>query len=163
MTVTGARPVDVSGFRSSYDPWVDLQRTWPHVRVVIEPMRGNLLGEVREDGGLIALRAGTTLAQRRCTLAHELIHLERGIRDCGPWLLREEQLVHAEAARRLVTLEALCRATRSLGRADQLAELAQVLDVDSETLQLRLTRLDRRERARVRNGLRGLGSVWNLA
>ena len=41
-------------------------------------MGGDLLGEVRDDGRLIALRAETTDAQLRCTLAHELVHLERG-------------------------------------------------------------------------------------
>ena len=68
-----------------YDPWADLRQNWPDVKVVIEPMTDDLLGEVRDDGRLIALRADTSAAQRRCTLTHELVHLERGILDCGPW------------------------------------------------------------------------------
>jgi hypothetical protein len=118
---------------------------------------------VRDNGSVIALRADTSLAQRRCTLAHELIHLERGVVECGIWLGREELLVHAEAARRLVSLDALCRALRSLGSAEHLSELSHALDVDSETLELRLARLDRTERARLRRGLRGLAPIWNLA
>src|ERR1700712_572057 len=90
--------------RGLYAPWAEVRLNWPAVRVVIEPMAGDLLGEVRDDGLVIALRAGTSAAQRRCTLTHELVHLERGLHDCGPWLQREETAVHAEAALRLIPL-----------------------------------------------------------
>src|SRR5438270_283679 len=101
-----------------YDPWLDVRLNWPAVRVVIERMTGDLLGEVRDGGAVIALRAGTSAAQRRCTLAHEIVHLERGLRDCGQWLHREEQAVHRTAARRLITVTELAAAIRDLGTAD---------------------------------------------
>jgi hypothetical protein len=126
-----------------YDPWHDLAVNWPEVDVVIEPMGGRLLGLLRYP--VIALRAGTSAAQRRCTLAHEIVHLERGVRDCGPWSGREELLVHREVARRLITLPDLAAAVRDLGGSAVLPELAQALDVDSETARLRLDMLSSEE------------------
>ena len=147
----------------NYDPWLDLRRNWPRTRVVIEAMTGDLLGEVREDGHLIALRAGTSAAQRRCTLTHELVHLERGIQDCGPWLQREELQVHLTVAHRLVPLELLIAAIRDLGGAEDRAALAQSLDVDSETLALRLDRVSGPERRRLRRALARQAPLWAVA
>lgn len=130
-----------------YDPWHDLAVNWPEVDVVIEPMGGRLLGLLRYP--VIALRAGTSAAQRRCTLTHEIVHLERGIGDCGPWSGREELLVHREVARRLVPLAELAAAVRDLGGSAVLAELAQALDVDSETARLRLDMLSSAELSHI--------------
>jgi hypothetical protein len=132
----------------AYDPWRDLQQNWPEVEVVVEPMAGRLLGELRYP--VIALRAGTSAAQRRCTLAHELVHLERGTRDCGPWSAREELLVHAAAARRLIAPGALGRAIRELGGDHDVGALAALLDADMQTTRLRLQLLDARERGYLR-------------
>jgi hypothetical protein len=135
-----------NGRSAPYDPWADLARNWPEVEVVIEPMRGDLLGELRYP--VIALRAGTSAAQRRCTLAHEIVHLERGVTDCGPWAAREELLVHAEAACRLIRLEDLAVAMRATEAAP--AALAQALEVDVQTLRLRVDRLTSRDRRVLR-------------
>lgn len=148
---------------SPYDPWADLRQNWPHVRVVIEPMSGDLLGEVREDGEVIALRADTSAAQRRCTLTHELVHLERGILDCGPWLQREEDLVHAEVSLRLIPLASLAAAIRALGGAEDSAALAQWLEVDSETLAVRLHRMSSAERRSLRRLLARQTALWSVA
>lgn len=136
-----------------YDPWADVASNWPGVEVVIEPMRGTLLGELRYP--VIALRAGTSAAQRRCTLAHELVHLERGVTDCGPWAAREELAVHDEAARRLIRLDDLAAAVRAAGPVSAAAVLAQALEVDTQTLTLRVERLTPRERAMLRSRLAG--------
>jgi len=130
-------PAEPSEPSSPYNPWHDLRDNWPDVTVVIVPMPGRLLGLVQYP--VIALRAGTTSAQRRCTLAHEIVHLERGIDDCGPWQDREERLVHEEAARRLVTQHQLVRAVRELGSVHDLSALAAALDVDRETLRVRFS------------------------
>jgi hypothetical protein len=111
-------------------------------------MPPGLLGELRYP--LIALRAGTSAAQRRCTLTHEIVHLERGVRDCGPWQAREEMHVHREVARRLIDVATLARAVRFLGGDDDRAALACALDVDAETLALRLKLLSSHERSVVR-------------
>jgi hypothetical protein len=131
-----------------YDPWLDLLVNWPEVEVVIEPMAGSLLGELRYP--VIALRAGTSAAQRRCTLAHELVHLERGTTDCGPWAAREEARVDAEVARRLIHPADLEDAVRELGSAPSFAALAQLLDVDVQTAEARLRLLTRSEQRRLR-------------
>lgn len=143
--------------RAPYDPWRHLEEHWPEIEVVIEPMSGSLLGVLRYP--VIALRADTSAAQRRCTLAHEIVHLERGVDDCGPWSAREELRVHREAARRLIRVADLAAAIRELGGTDDLAALAQLLDVDLETARLRLDRLTPADRARVRAAGGGLWSV----
>ncbi|MDT0260182.1 M78 family metallopeptidase domain-containing protein [Jatrophihabitans lederbergiae] len=149
--------------RGLYDPWADVRQNWPAVRVVIEPMSGDLLGEVRDDGLVIALRAGTSGAQRRCTLTHELVHLERGILDCGPWSQREEIQVHTETALRLVPLSQLIAAIRALGGVEDPGAIAQWLDVDSETLAVRLSRVDRVERRALRRALARQVPLWSVA
>jgi hypothetical protein len=142
-----------------YDPWHDLAVNWPDVEVVIEPMGGSLLGLLRYP--VIALRAGTSAAQRRCTLAHEIVHLERGVGDCGPWSGREELLVHREVARRLIPIAELAGAVRALGDSAVLAELAQALDVDLETARLRLDMLTAGELAQIcPTGLDGRPATW---
>jgi hypothetical protein len=155
-------PCPQSAARDHYDPWEHLRRSWPAVTVVQEPMTGDLLGELR-GASTIALRADTSSAQRRCTLAHEIVHLERGVVDCGPWLGREESLVHLTASRRLIGLAELARALRDLGGPDDRAALAQLLEVDSETLQLRLARLTTAERRGLHSSLRASALLWSLA
>jgi hypothetical protein len=155
--------VHLSPLPDHYDPWLDLQQNWPQVQVVIEAMSGDLLGEVRDGGQLIALRAGTSAAQRRCTLTHEIVHLERGIFDCGPWSQREELLVHSTVALRLIPPPALAAAVRDLGGADDLPALAHLLDVDSETLRLRLDRLSIAERRMLRRALARQRPLWSVA
>lgn len=142
-----------------YDPWADLGQNWPDVEVRIEPMRGTLLGRLWYP--VIALRAGTSAAQRRCTLAHEIVHLERGAGDCGPWAMREELLVHTEAARRLCRLDDIAAAVRALGGEPDTASLAHALEVDRQTLELRLERLSSDERTQLRAALRDV--PWEAA
>ena len=136
---------------SRYNPWRDLRDNWPEVRVVFEAMPGDLLGELRYP--VLALRAGTSAAQRRCTLTHEIVHLERGVRDCGPWAAREERFVHDEAARRLLPLDLLATAIRDAGGTHDLAAIARALDVDSETLRLRLDLVTAAERHAINRTL----------
>ncbi len=162
----GTRPALTGGGRGGgdrYDPWLDLRRNWPGIRIVVEPMPDDLLGELRLDEAAIALRAGTSAAQSRCTLAHEIIHLERGIRDCGPWLQREERMVHGIAARRLIRIDDLIDAIRHLGGTADRAAMAQILEVDNETLLLRLTELNRLEHRAVRRALAGCSILWSVA
>jgi hypothetical protein len=141
-----------------YDPWRDVAENWPELQVTVEPMEGDLLGTV--EWPVIALRADSSPAQRRCTLCHELVHLERGIWDCGPWADREERAVHSEVALRLIPLQALADAVAELGGTEPRGALAGQLDVDGETLDLRLAELDRRERAVIRARV---GSAWRAA
>jgi hypothetical protein len=131
-----------------YDPWLDLRDNWPEVVVRVEPLPGRLLGELCYP--VIALRADSSPGQQRCTLTHEIVHLERGVRDCGPWLAREEQYVDREVALRLLPVGLLAPAIRDAGGVEDLEEIARQLDVDTQTLTMRLSMLTRSERARVR-------------
>ena len=147
------------GTPGHYDPWLDLAENWPEVQAVIAPLPGDLLGLLRYP--VIALRAGTSAAQRRCTLAHEIVHLERGVNDCGPWSAHEERWVHREVARRLIPVDELAAAVRSLGPRADLAQLAQALDVDRETAQVRLEVLTPAERACL--GSSAGAEQWDVA
>lgn len=130
-----------------YDPWFDLADRWPEVDVVIESLSGRLLGELRYP--VIVLRADTSAAQRRSTLTHEIVHLDRGVVGCGIWSPREEQLVEREAARRLIGTAELERALHELGGDADFAALAHLLDVDGQLLRARLATLTPAERRRV--------------
>jgi hypothetical protein len=146
------------GRSGPYDPWDDARTNWPDVEIVLEPMSGRLLGWLRYP--LIALRADSSPAQRRCTLAHELVHLERGVVECGPWATREELRVHREAARRLIPIEPLAIAVRTAGGTHDLAALARTLDVDRETLGLRLRELGPADRRLI---TRRMSDLWSVA
>ena len=83
-------------------------------------------------------------------MAHELVHVERGPVPADPWLAaREERAVEAEAARRLIPLEALAGA---LAWSRRPVEVADELWVDVQTLAVRIGGLSVAERAAV--GLR---------
>ena len=72
-------------------------------------------------------------------------------------------MVHNEVARRLIPLGVLAAAIRASGTAEDLPTLAQSLDVDTETLQLRFTRLDRSERRLLRRSLILQAPLWDVA
>jgi IrrE N-terminal-like domain len=147
-----------------YDPWIDLEEFWPEANVVIEELSGDLLGEVRATPEIeISIRADSSPAQQRCTLAHELVHLERGLDDCGQWQHREERQVHTEVARRLIPLKPLLDALRSLGGSHDISALAAFLHVDHETAAVRLDTLTATERRWLRTKLRSCSELFNVA
>lgn len=141
-----------------YDPWRDAHENWPHIQIRLEPMSGRLLGWLSYP--VIALRRDSSAAQQRCTLAHELVHLERGVLDCGIWAAREERRVHAEAARRLITFPELAAAVRAAGGTQDLSALARTLDVDRETLTVRLAGLTTAEHREIS---RSMAELWSVA
>lgn len=87
-----------------YHPWRAL-RHLPHVDLVWS----SAVARGRVDGTTITLHPLLTQAERRSTLTHELVHLERGP---VPAHLeqREEAVVEAIAARRLLGLDDLADA-----------------------------------------------------
>lgn len=85
---------------------------------------------------------------RRCTLTHELIHLERGPVPIDPMLAaREERIVDELAARRLIAIQDLVDGMRW---TQDRRELADALWVDMPTLRTRLNTLDPIETAELR-------------
>lgn len=128
---------------SRWNPWRAVARRSDVTVVFDDPGDGNV--------GVVDLRTRTitlcpTLLQdeRRSTLTHELVHLERGSPcDPGDW---EEREVARLAADRIITLPALVEAVKW---SDHLAEQALELWVDEDTVRVRLRNLTDRERAEL--------------
>ena len=107
----------------------------------VAPRRGLTRWSTHE----VVIDPALSQAQRRCVLAHELCHIERGPTPSDPWLhRREERAVRREAARRLISLDDLALALRW---SRNVTELADELWVDEPTLRTRLAHLTPAERA----------------
>lgn len=106
----------------TYHPWRMLRTDWAHVEV--EHTDDIPYGRLADTNGIDHIRMRRRLYQveRRCALAHELIHLERGdTGECSPALEAE---VNREAARRLIPWEQLLAAVRwSRGESELADEL----------------------------------------
>lgn len=109
------------------------------------------LAPVFPDGEpVIALGPSLGRVERRCVLAHELVHLERGLlpRDaCDHRVAREERLVNEEAARRLVPADefrAVAAALLDVAEAVEAWELAEHFDVTEAVIHHRVEGLRRR-------------------
>lgn len=145
-----------------YDPWNHLATAWPEVEPHVLDLDGDLLGATLCDGRLVVIRRQSSRAQQRCTLAHEIVHLERGIDWWGQYTHYEERAVHREAARRLITPEQLVHAVRLWGYARP-ADLSRELDVDRETLAVRLACADPSELRGVQEALHGRRAIDEAA
>lgn len=108
------------------------------------------MGRWYPEQRVIVLSPDLTRAEERCTLFHELVHALGD--DCGveePWLAgRQEKHCHEMVARALIPLERLI--AESQLAADDF-QLAEALDVDLNTLQIRAETLTASERAVVRD------------
>lgn len=83
--------------------------------------------------------------ERRCTIAHELVHIARGPVPADPRLAeREEAAVEQETARRLITLDDLLDALRW---SDDPHEVADECWVTTDVLLNRVEHLHPSERA----------------
>lgn len=121
-------------------PWRLLRDDWPHVDLHYAELPAGTWG--LSDGRTIWLDEGLSQAERRCTLMHELVHMERGERSCQDDAT--ETHVHVLVARRLIPLALLLSA---IVWARDVLELADELWVDVETVQARLDHLHPAERA----------------
>lgn len=128
----------------------------PVARAMLEAMPWLRLGKANmaEQGRyyrrhrVALLRRGLTSAEWSCTVVHEGIHAERDDGPCvTPWHeAKQERAVEDEAARRLITLDALIDA---LMWTNDDRELAEELDVDLPTMRTRLSRLTETETAEI--------------
>jgi len=141
-----------------YDPWADLGERHPGVRVVHQDLDGEQ-GWCDVEGRTIVLERRLTQAERRCALAHEVAHLDRGDTCHGasyPDARRQEQraevAAHTEAARRLINVDDLARALTVYGE-QALDLIADELWVDVDTLCARLDHLHPAERHYLRRRL----------
>lgn len=131
-----------------YSPWA--QAATMRLRIIQRELPDGLLGYWHQPSRTIVLDAGLTQAERRCTLAHELVHVERG--DDGQcasdWHENKlEQLVHLTAARRLIHIGDLALALLLYDHED---DQADELWVDRDTLRTRLAGLTEAEREELR-------------
>ena len=122
-------------------------------------------GDYRE--GVIRLHPALTTVERRVTIAHEIVHHERGDDGayCTSWHERRGELrVHECAAARLLPVCALAYAVRVVGDEGPSSRpaLADVLDVDQYTLSVRLDHLTAADHAYIRSAVRRAG-LWHRA
>jgi hypothetical protein len=123
-----------------WNPWRALSRS-PEVSVVYgDPGEGNV-GVVDLRSRVITLCPSLLQDERRSTLAHELVHLERGT-PCGPGDPEEREVARLAAAR-IIAWPDLVEAVKW---SDDLEEQARELWVDEETVRVRLHHLTEAER-----------------
>lgn len=128
MTMQGDEP--------GWDPWQVVDQMADVTVRVGDPGPG-AWGRVDFASRTVTLAPDLLDREERCTLSHELVHLERG--PVPPWQQdREEQLVEAESARRMVPLRDLMTAVQW---TDDAYELALELWVDVTTLVARVKAL----------------------
>lgn len=119
-----------------YHPWRALRDLWSHVRV--EHTDDLPAGRRADTNGIDEIRMRQRLLQveRRCSLAHEVIHLERG--DTGACPPAVEAEVNQEAARRLIPWEHLLDAVQWARSEEELADelwvTVKILRARAETL-----------------------------
>lgn len=123
---------------SGWSPWEAVGRM-PHVevrRVDLPPECGGEVTARRGERTWVLLDRGLTRAERRSTLTHALVHLERGTArsDHMPatWdavVVREEHIVDGETARRLIPLDDL---SAFVDRQVELGEPVHAIDVAAE-------------------------------
>lgn len=121
-----------------FNPWRYLGERLPDVEVIWKHLPGDIRGLT--DGRRIWLDPRMTQAQRRCVVAHETVHCERGV----PADAKEERRVDRIAARRLIALDQLVDA---LLWTRHTAELVDELWVDSAAFVALVQSLTPHERA----------------
>lgn len=125
-----------------FDPWGALRRL-THIHISFIRMPDGAPG--RTDGlRVIWLDNRLHQDQRRCTLTHELVHIELGHAGCQP--PRIEYEVRAETARRLIPIDALCK---HAAWAANVHDLAEDLWVTPEVVTDRLQSLTPAETAQL--------------
>lgn len=119
-----------------YHPWRALRDLWSHVE--LEHTDDLPAGRRADTNGVDEIRMRNRLLQveRRCSLAHELIHLERA--DTGACPPAVEAEVNREAARRLISWEHLFAGVQWARSEEELAEelwvTVKILRARAETL-----------------------------
>jgi hypothetical protein len=122
-----------------FHPWLNL-RALPHITVHWLPLDGDIQA-VTDGHATICMDPRLLQVERRCSLTHELVHIERG--HTGPCNPKIERQVRRETARRLVTITDLIDA---LKWSRSVPELADELWVTVGVLMDRIDSLSAHER-----------------
>lgn len=127
---------------------VHLPHPWRRLRelahVTLQWHDGGPMGLTTHSTATISIRRGLTWAERRCTVQHELLHLEggpvpHGLRD------KEEEWVRRETAARMIP--EIRRVGDAIAWALSADEAADELGVDVAVLRYRLRHMSPMERA----------------
>ena len=110
------------------------------------------------DGNTIWLNPHLTAAGRRCTLEHELVHIERGIAP-KEYEAREERTVDRIAAARLTPLSELLDSIIWHQGEGTRGAIAETLGVDIAMLQARLEIVTDAERQAINHALADLPQI----
>ena len=139
------------------NPW---QRLRTLVDVELRWHENGPMGRTIHSEQAISLRLDMTWAERRCTVAHELLHIERGPMPAG-LRAKDEERVRRETAQRMIP------DIRPVGDAIAWAlspeEAAEELGVDVYVLRYRLKHMSPMERAWLQHRLQAddaVGGVW---
>lgn len=125
------------------------EHPWRRFREMTESVlswhHGGVMGWCRHSTQEVSMRLGMSQAERRSTIAHESVHLERGpaIKGYGQ---QEERIVDDVASRRLIGLDELIDGMCWCYGEE---ELAEHLWVDVPTLVARLKNLTAAESAHI--------------
>jgi hypothetical protein len=117
-----------------YDPWRHARRLG--VRVIERPLPGPLRAFWHSPSRTVVLEESLSFREKRCSLAHEVVHVERRDECSQPAAVEAE--VHLVAARRLIDLVALARV---LSWTHEPRIVADELCVDEPTLECVLASL----------------------
>lgn len=107
-------------------------------RIIHAPLPAHQSGKTPWPSKTITLDPQYSAATRRCTLAHELIHIERGPSPAPAFDAAEEVAVQKATARRLIDIRALGEA---LAETDSIGAAAELLEVTPAVLGARLKHL----------------------
>jgi hypothetical protein len=124
-----------------FHPWRELRKK-PEITVNWTEL--NYTNGITDGHSTIWLDSRLLQVERRCVLAHEMIHIERGHTECQK--TAAEIGVRVEAARRLIAMEDLLRCKRW---ARSVWELADELWVTPEVLADRIAYLTVAESAEL--------------
>lgn len=130
-----------------HNPWRHLAVHHPGVRVIWTRIPGATRGFT--DGERIWLDDRLTQVQRRVTVCHETIHIERGIIPADSL---EEARVNRLVAQRLISTDQLVDALR-WHRHPSLPSLADNLWVDVATVKCRLDTMPEQEQSAIQQQL----------
>ncbi|WP_182349487.1 hypothetical protein [Tomitella gaofuii] len=128
---------------TTWHPWRHARHHHERIPITVTHLPDGYDGAWTTQGIFLSKHLGQ--AGRRCTLTHELVHVERGPAIHGIPAI-EERIVDEITARRLITLCALRDALRWCGGIPG-AECAEELWVDQATLDTRVATLTAAERA----------------
>ena len=137
-----------------YDPGADAAHRYPDWVIRRRHIGWGIDEVMCRRTKVILLEPSSTAAERRCSLAHAVAHIDLGhSASHGHFDRRQESDAHQLAARRLLPREELVWAVQWTHDPE---EAAHELEVDLPTLRVRLAHLHPSERTRLRVARRRL-------